>query len=68
MINKTGDVPLDFGNPYGPYPSDSIDSATLGIMARQCPGDICLERHFVWCLVGNALFGFVVVPWEDRAG
>lgn len=23
--------------------------------------DICLERHFVWCLVGNALFGFVVV-------
>ena len=25
-------------------------------------GDVCQERHFVVCLLGNALFGFLVVP------
>eukprot|EP00435_Cladocopium_sp_Y103_P031820 s36_g8.t1 len=31
------------------------------LIALNIARDICLERHFVWCLVGNALFGFVVV-------
>lgn len=31
------------------------------LIALNISRDICLERHFVWCLVGNALFGFVVV-------